>query len=130
MRTFDRMVLLVLDGVGIGEMPDAASWGDAGSDTLGHVIAAERPQLPHLADLGLPAIRPFATLSMRGPARGCYGKAAIRSNGKDTTVGHWEMAGILSMVPFPTYPQGFPPRILEPFEKAIGRTALGNRAAS
>ncbi len=130
MRRFDRMVLLVLDGVGIGEMPDAAHWGDAGSDTLGHVIAAEHPQLPHLAALGLTAIRPFAAMAMRGPARGCFGKAAIRSNGKDTTVGHWEMAGILSMVPFPTYPQGFPPRIMEPFEKAIGRTALGNRAAS
>lgn len=130
MRKFDRMVLLVLDGVGIGEMPDAARWGDAGSDTLGHVIAAERPRLPHLAGLGLPAIRPFAALPMPGPPRGCYGKAAIRSNGKDTTVGHWEMAGILSMVPFPTYPQGFPPRILGPFEKAIGRKALGNRAAS
>ncbi len=130
MRRFDRMVLLVLDGVGIGEMPDAARWGDAGSDTLGHVIEAERLQLPHLAGLGLSAIRPFATLPAREPVRGCFGKAAIQSNGKDTTVGHWEMAGILSMVPFPTYPQGFPLRILEPFEKAIGRAVLGNRAAS
>ena len=130
MRRFNRMALVVLDGVGIGEMPDAARWGDAGSDTLGHVIDTERPQLPHLAAMGLPAIRPFATLAMHGPARGSVGKAAILSNGKDTTVGHWEMAGILSLVPFPTYPQGFPPRIMEPFEKAIGRTALANRAAS
>ncbi len=130
MRRFDRMILIVLDGVGIGEMPDAGRWGDAGSDTLGHVIAAERPHLPNLAALGLPAIRPFGALSLQGPARGSFGKAAIRSNGKDTTVGHWEMAGILSLVPFPTYPQGFPPRILEPFEKAIGRGVLGTRAAS
>src|SRR5512143_1647232 len=99
MRRFERIVLLVLDGVGIGEMPDAGQWGDAGSDTLGHVIAAERPQLPHLTGMGLSAIRQFAGLTPRGPARGCFGKAAIRSNGKDTTVGHWEMAGILSMVP-------------------------------
>jgi phosphopentomutase len=130
MPRFDRMILVVLDGVGIGAMPDAARWGDAGSDTLGHVIAAENPHLPNLSAMGLPAIRPLATLKMHGPARACFGKAAIRSNGKDTTVGHWEMAGILSLVPFPTYPDGFPPRILMPFEKAIGRAALGNRAAS
>jgi len=127
---FNRMILVVLDGVGIGAMPDAGRWGDAGSDTLGHVLASERPQLPHLAELGLASIRPFTTLAPRLSARGCFGKAAIQSNGKDTTVGHWEMAGILSSVPFPTYPQGFPPRILEPFVKAIGRPVLGNRAAS
>jgi phosphopentomutase len=127
---FPRMILVVLDGVGIGEMPDAGLWGDAGSDTLGHVLAAERPQLPHLAKLGLAAIRSFPDLPLRVPVRGCYGKAAILSNGKDTTVGHWEMAGILSLAPFPTYPQGFPSRIMEAFEHAIGRRSLGNRAAS
>jgi phosphopentomutase len=130
MAKFERFILVVLDGVGIGEMPDAAHWGDAGSDTLGHVLALASPRIPHLAALGLGAIRPFPTLPAGGPARGCYGKAAILSNGKDTTVGHWEMSGILSLVPFPTYPEGFPARILEPFEKAIGRPALGNRAAS
>jgi phosphopentomutase len=129
-RRFERVILAVLDGVGIGEMPDAASWGDAGSDTLGHVIAAEQPELPHLADLGLDAIRSFPTRPFRGPAQACFGKAALRSNGKDTTVGHWEMAGILSRVPFPTYPDGFPVRILARFKKAIGRDVLGNYAAS
>jgi phosphopentomutase len=124
------MVLVVLDGVGIGAMPDADCWGDAGSDTLGHVLAVEHPQLPHLAALGLGSIRPFPTLMPAAPAGGTFGKAAILSNGKDTTVGHWEMAGILSLVPFPTYPDGFPPRILEPFQAAIGRTVLANRAAS
>jgi phosphopentomutase len=129
-RKFTRIVVVVLDGVGIGEMPDADRWGDAGSDTLGHVLAARQPRLPHLAELGLAAIRPFATLPPRTPVRGSFGKAAIQSNGKDTTVGHWEMAGILSLVPFPTYPNGFPARIIEPFEKAIGQRVLGNRAAS
>ncbi|MBZ5494828.1 MAG: phosphopentomutase [Acidobacteriia bacterium] len=129
-RKFQRIILAVLDGVGIGAMPDAERWGDAGSDTLGHVISAEEPRLPHLVELGLAAIRPFTTLQPPQPVRGCFGKAAILSNGKDTTVGHWEMAGILSLEPFPTYPAGFPARILEPFENAIGRQVLGNVAAS
>lgn len=129
-RRFQRIIVIVLDGVGAGEMPDAADWGDAGSDTLGHIIAAERTQLPHLADLGLAAIRPFAALRTPKQVRGSFGKAAIQSNGKDTTAGHWEMAGILSMAPFPTYPSGFPPRIIEPFEQAIGKKVLGNKPAS
>ena len=129
-RKFKRIILVVLDGAGIGEMPDAARWGDAGSDTLGHVLDLERPQIPHLAGLGLGCIRPFPTLPAPGHARGSFGRAAILSNGKDTTVGHWEMAGILSLVPFPTYPDGFPARIMEPFEAAIGRKTLGNKAAS
>ena len=127
---FKRILVLVLDGVGIGAMPDADQWGDAGSDTLGHVIAAERPELPNLAELGLGAIRPFAELAAAEHARASFGKAAILSNGKDTTVGHWEMAGIQSRTPFPTYPAGFPAHILEPFTKAIGRQVLANRAAS
>jgi phosphopentomutase len=127
---FERFILVVLDGVGIGEMPDAAHWGDAGSDTLGHVLALESPLIPHLAAFGLGAIRHFPALPAGSPPKGCFGKAAIRSNGKDTTVGHWEMAGILSLEPFPTYPEGFPARIVDRFEEAIGRKALGNRAAS
>ena len=103
-RKFKRIILVVLDGAGIGEMPDAARWGDAGSDTLGHVLDLECPQIPHLAGLGLGCIRPFPALRAPGHARGSFGRAAILSNGKDTTVGHWEMAGILSLVPFPTYP--------------------------
>lgn len=129
-RTFERMVLIVLDGVGIGAMPDAGDWGDAGSDTLSHILAAERPVLPHLAELGLGAIRPCAELPVPSKIRGSFGRGTLRSNGKDTTVGHWEMAGILSKEPFPTYPAGFPSRILEPFVQAIGRQVLANRAAS
>ncbi len=121
---------MVLDSVGIGEMPDAAEWGDAGSDTLGHVIEEIKPLLPNLQKLGLGNIRPMAALPPAGQPRGSFGKAAIFSRGKDTTVGHWEMAGIYTPEPFPTYPRGFPPRIIEPFQKFIGKGILGNKTAS
>ncbi len=130
MTRFARVVLIVLDSVGIGEMPDADAWGDAGSDTLGHVIDREKPALPNLQSLGLANIRPFRALPPAPRPCGAYGKAAIFSNGKDTTVGHWEMTGLITPVPFPTYPRGFPPRILDPFRDAIGRDVLGNRTAS
>jgi phosphopentomutase len=130
MGRFRRIALLVLDGAGIGEMPDAAAWGDAGADTIGHVILAEKPALPRLERLGLSNIRAVEGLAPAGQPEGAFGKAAIYSNGKDTTVGHWEMAGLVTRQPFPTYPNGFPARILDPFKKAIGREVLGNRAAS
>ncbi len=130
MPRFDRVILIVLDSVGIGEMPDAEAWGDAGSDTLGHVIDREKPALPNLQRLGLANIRPFRELLASPHPSGSYGKAAILSNGKDTTVGHWEMAGLITPVPFPTYPQGFPARILDPFRQAVGRDVLGNKTAS
>lgn len=127
---FKRVALVVLDSVGIGEMPDAEQWGDAGSDTLGHILELEHPLLPNLQKLGLGNIRPLPNLpSIENPA-GSYGKAAILSNGKDTTVGHWELAGLITPVPFPTYSKGFPARILEPLQEAIGREVLGNRPAS
>ena len=121
---------MVLDSAGIGEMPDAAAWGDSGSDTIGHVVAAEKPRLPSLQRLGLGNIHPMAFLPPVPDPEGAFGKAAIYSNGKDTTVGHWEMAGLVTPKPFPTYPNGFPDRILIPFERAIGRKVLGNKAAS
>jgi phosphopentomutase len=130
MRQYERFIILVLDSVGIGEMPDASRWGDAGSDTLGHLLAGERPFLPNLQKLGLGNIRPFANLPAIPRPRGAFGKAAILSNGKDTTVGHWEIAGLVTPIPFPTYPAGFPERILGPFCRAIGRGILGNRPAS
>jgi phosphopentomutase len=127
---FKRVVLLILDSVGIGGMPDAADWGDAGADTLGHILAAEKPQLPQLRNLGLGNIRTMPNLPPVARPEAAFGKGAIFSNGKDTTVGHWEMTGIVTTQPFPTYPNGFPARILEPFKKAIGRDVLGNKAAS
>jgi phosphopentomutase len=119
-----------MDSVGIGEMPDAALWGDEGSDTLGNVLAAEKPRLPNLQRLGLGNIRTLPGLPAAAHPEGSYGRGAILSNGKDTTVGHWELAGIVTPVPFPTYPDGFPGRIVDRFESAIGRKVLGNKAAS
>lgn len=130
MHRFKRIVLTVLDSAGIGAMPDAADWGDEGSDTIGHVVAAENPRLPNLYSLGLGNIHSMANLPPNREARGSFGKAAIFSNGKDTTVGHWEMTGIITAQPFPTYPEGFPERILKPFRTAIGREILGNKTAS
>ncbi len=130
MQLFKRMVLLVLDSAGIGELPDAARWGDTGADTIGHVVAREKPSLPNFQNLGLGNIRPLENLSPVPKPAGAYGKAAIFSNGKDTTVGHWEMTGLITPIPFPTYPRGFPARIVEPFKKAIRRDILGNKAAS
>jgi phosphopentomutase len=127
---FRRIVVIVLDGVGVGELPDAPEWGDGGTDTLGHILTAEKLQLPHLIELGLAALKPRAADQPAAHPHGAYGKAAILSNGKDTTTGHWEMSGIITTTPFPTYPAGFPARILTAFEQAIGRQALGNRPAS
>jgi phosphopentomutase len=130
MNRFKRILLIVLDSAGIGAMPDAAEWGDAGTDTIGHVVAAEKPRLPELRKLGLGNIRTLEELPPDASPEGSFGKAAIYSSGKDTTVGHWEIAGLVTRQPFPTYPQGFPDRILDPFRKAIGRSVLGNRTAS
>lgn len=127
---FNRIILMVLDSVGIGEMPDAAAYGDEGSDTLGNLLAARPTRLPNLEALGLGNIRPLAGVPARERPEGCYGKAAIGSAGKDTTTGHWEMAGLLTRVAFPTYPNGFPDRVIEPFVRAIGRPVIGNKPAS
>ena len=126
---FNRIVLLVLDSVGIGEMPDAAHFGDRGADTLGHTLGSRQVRIPNLRAMGLANIRRLPIDPVEHPT-GFYGRCATASQGKDTTTGHWEMGGIVTSVPFPTYPDGFPPRILEPFERAIGRQVLGNKAAS
>ena len=121
-----RVVLLVCDGLGIGAAPDAAGYGDAGSDTLGHVLDAHPTELPNLSRLGLlSTLRPS-----RGPASGARGRMSELSAGKDTTTGHWEMMGLVVDKPFPLYPNGFPPEIVEPFERFAGKRVLGNRAAS
>ena len=127
---FGRIIWIVLDSVGIGEMPDAAAYGDVGSDTLGN-IACRRPlSLPNLCALGLANIKPLAGLAAALQPQGAYGRCALASPGKDTTTGHWEMAGIHLESPLPLFPQGFPPQIMEPFEQRIGRRTLGNKAAS
>ncbi|HEU4386770.1 MAG TPA: phosphopentomutase [Blastocatellia bacterium] len=126
---FNRIILIVLDSVGIGEMPDAAEFGDAGADTLGHTLASRTVSVPNLQAMGLANIRSLAVEPAASPT-GCYGKASTRSRGKDTTTGHWEMGGLIIERPFPTYPRGFPSRVIEPFERAIGRKVLGNKPAS
>ena len=126
---FNRVVLVVLDSAGIGEMPDAADYGDAGADTLGHVLDSREVRIPNLRQMGLANIARLAVDPVEKP-NGVFGKAATSSRGKDTTTGHWEMGGIITAIPFPTYPNGFPPRVIEPFERTIGRRVLGNKAAS
>jgi phosphopentomutase len=121
---------MVMDSVGLGALPDAAEWGDAGVHTLAHVMAAENPGIPVLRRLGLGNIASTASLPPVENPEGSFGRAATISRGKDTTVGHWEITGIITSRPFPTYPDGFPPRILEPFKKSVGRGVLGNKPAS
>ncbi|HEX8145002.1 MAG TPA: phosphopentomutase [Pyrinomonadaceae bacterium] len=128
---FDRMTLIVLDSAGIGEMPDAADWGDKGSDTLGHILESREVRLPNLQSYGLGNIRPLAGVPPVERPRGSYGRCALRSNGKDTTTGHWEMAGIILERAFPTYPEGFPQEIIERFvDETRVPGILGNKPAS
>src|SRR5688572_6306531 len=128
---FHRVVLVVLDGAGIGAMPDAPEWGDAGSDTLGHILESRTVQLPNLQRYGLGNIRPLRDLPPLDKPAGSYGRCALASNGKDTTTGHWEMAGIILDQAFPTYPGGFPPEVVDAFvEQAKVPGILGNIPAS
>ena len=124
-----RVFLTVLDAVGAGEAPDAAEYGDVGTNTLGHVIAKCDPQLPNMAALGLGRI-PGTGYRWDGAVRGTYGRAVEKSKGKDTTSGHWEIAGVRVNTPFPTFPDGFPASFIEAFEKAIGHKCIGNKPAS
>src|SRR5213080_2396088 len=128
---FNRITLIVLDGAGIGAMPDAPDWGDAGSDTFGHICESRQLHLPNLQSLGLGNIRPLAGVPKIETPRGSYGKCALRSNGKDTTTGHWEMAGIILERAFPTYPNGFPQTLIDEFIAKTGVPGiLGNIPAS
>ncbi|MGH9928906.1 MAG: phosphopentomutase [Pyrinomonadaceae bacterium] len=130
-NSFKRIVLIVLDGAGIGAMPDAPEWGDAGSDTLGHILESRNLNLPNLQRYGLGNVRPLQNVPPIAQPVGSYGRCALRSNGKDTTTGHWEMAGIILEQAFPTYPDGFPPTILDRFISETGVPGiLGNFAAS
>jgi len=131
MSRFNRILLIVLDGAGIGAMPDAPEWGDAGSDTFGHILESRSLHLPHLQKYGLGNIRPLANLPAVENPIGSYGKCALRSNGKDTTTGHWEMAGIILERAFPTYPDGFPATIIDRFVRETSVPGiLGNIPAS
>jgi phosphopentomutase len=128
---FQRVIWIVLDSVGIGAMPDAAAFGDPpGADTLGNLARIRGLHLPNLARLGLGNIKPLAGIAPAASPAGAFGRSALASPGKDTTTGHWEMVGIHLDRPFPLYPNGFPPEVMNQFERRIGRSALGNKAAS
>ena len=127
---FDRVIWIVLDSVGIGELPDAADYGDVGRDTLGHIARSRPLALPNLVRLGLANIKPLAHLTPPARPAGFFGKGATVSPGKDTTTGHWEMAGIWLDRAFPVYKHGFPKELIAEFERRIGRRTLGNKPAS
>ena len=122
---------MVLDSAGVGEMPDAAEWGDSGADTLGNILKSRDVHLPNMRKLGLGNIRKFENFEGDPNPIGCYGKCTLKSNGKDTTTGHWEMAGIILEKAFPTYPKGFPDEVISEFiKKANVPGVLANRPAS
>jgi len=128
---FNRICLVILDSVGIGAMPDAESWGDQGADTLGSVLKSRKVGLPNLQNLGLGNIRKLNDLPAIENPLGSYGKCALKSNGKDTTTGHWEIAGIILEKAFPTFPNGFPLQVIDEFTvQANVPGVLGNKAAS
>jgi phosphopentomutase len=130
MAAFERIIWIVLDSVGIGELPDAADYDDVGRNTLGHIANSRALALPNLVRLGLANIAQLDHLTPVADPKGCYGKGATHSPGKDTTTGHWEMAGIWLPQAFPIYKQGFPRELIEEFEHAIGRKTIGNKPAS
>jgi len=125
-----RVVLIVLDSVGVGELPDAAKYGDVGSNTLGHIVEKTKISLPNLASWGLGNIISLVGIPPAEEPLAAWGKMASSSFGKDTTSGHWEIAGLLLDHPLPTYPYGFPDEVIKPFCAAIGRDILGNIVGS
>jgi phosphopentomutase len=128
--SFSRVVWIVLDSVGIGALPDAGEYGDVGRSTLGHIARFRALAIPNLVRLGLANIAPLQHLTPATSPIACFGKGATHSPGKDTTTGHWEMAGIWLDRAFPVYKQGFPRDLMEAFEKAVGRKTIGNKPAS
>ena len=125
-----RAILIVLDSVGAGALPDAAAYGDEGSDTLGNISRAQALAIPSLAALGLSAAAPLAGVPVPLAPRASWGRMAERSAGKDSVTGHWELMGVVLDRAFPTFPHGFPPDLIAAFEAAIGRPVLGNTVAS
>ena len=128
MKKENRAIVVVLDSLGVGELPDAAQFGDAGCHTLLHILA-------RMPDLALPNLRSLGLLRLLGAQdavlpRAGWGKMAERSRGKDTTTGHWELSGLVLDKPFPTFPHGFPDAFLERFSQAVGRPCIGNCTAS
>jgi phosphopentomutase len=130
MGPFRRAIVVVCDGLGVGEAPDAAAFGDQGSDTLGHVLASREVHIPHLKALGLGNLTPTYDGARQARPEGAWGKMAEKSAGKDTATGHWEMTGLVTRTPFRVYSEGYPPEVVQAFEERIGRKVLGNKSAS
>ncbi len=127
----DRVTVIVLDSVGVGELPDADKFGDTGANTMAHTAeAAGGLRLPNMEKFGLGNLTNISGVKPMRHTSGAYGKAAELSKGKDTSTGHWEIAGVVTETAFPTYSQGFPKKLLEELEKRTGRRVMGNRPAS
>jgi phosphopentomutase len=126
----NRVILIVMDSVGVGELPDADAYGDRGSDTLGNISRVVPLKLPTLRSLGLARVARIQGMDAIERPLGAFGRMAERSAGKDSVTGHWEIAGIVLTKAFPTFPNGFPRDLLDPFEARIGRRTIGNKAAS
>lgn len=128
---FDRIFLIVLDSVGIGELPDAHKFGDEGAHTLGHIAEKmEGFKIPNLESMGLANIEPITSVQAQSDPGSYYGKMGELSVGKDTSTGHWELMGLKISTPFNTYPEGFPQELIEAFSKQTGRGVIGNKPAS
>ena len=121
-----RVFLIVLDSFGIGAMPDSKSFGDVNVNTLASCAKSEKLQIPNMLAAGLGNIAGVTAVAAADAPTGAYGRMAERSMGKDTTIGHWEIAGIVSENPLPTYPEGFPEEVLKPFREQTGRGVLAN----
>jgi phosphopentomutase len=127
---FSRAIVIVLDSVGVGELPDAPLYEDQGSNTLGNIAAAVPLNIPHLAAMGLSKLVPLKGPAASAAASSAYGRLAERSAGKDSVTGHWELMGVVLDQPFPTFPNGFPQDLIAEFEARIGRQSIGNVVAS
>src|SRR5258705_797648 len=130
MVAWDRVIWVVLDSVGIGKLPDAADYGDVGRNTLGHIAESRPLHIPSLVRLGLATLAPLKHLPPAATPLSAYGKGATHSPGKDTTTGHWEMAGVWLGQAFPVYKNGFPADLIAEFERSIERKTIGNKPAS
>ena len=130
MQVFSRVIWIVLDSVGIGALPDAADYGDVGRNTLGHIAESRPLNVPNMVRLGIANIAPLKNLQPAANPLAAFGKGITHSPGKDTTTGHWEMAGVWLTQAFPVYKHGFPPELIAEFERQIGRKTIGNKPAS
>jgi phosphopentomutase len=126
----DRVILIVLDSVGCGELPDARDYGDEGSDTLGNIARRVPLRVPHLRRLGLARVSTVNRVDPEPDPAGAFGRMAESSPGKDSVTGHWELMGLVLERPFPVFPNGFPRELIDEFERRIGRGTLANKAAS